>query len=69
MIEPNATHEWTINKHKKNKSKGQSLGNHKFYKGIKWHKFSCGNHIAKGAMFPNTWLTCTKTTPKESQKR
>jgi hypothetical protein len=53
-----------MNKHKKNKSKGQSLGNHKFYKAIKWHKFSGRNHIAKSAMLPNTcWLV-----PKQSLK-
>jgi hypothetical protein len=57
-----------MNKHKKNKSKGQSLGNHKFYKAIKWHKFSGRNHIAKSAMLPNTWLTCTKTIPKGCRK-
>jgi hypothetical protein len=33
---------------------------HKFYKAIKWHKFGGHNHISKGAMFFNTWLTCTK---------
>jgi hypothetical protein len=32
----------------------------KFYKAIKRHKFSDPNHIAKSAIFPNTWLTCTK---------
>jgi hypothetical protein len=44
------------------------LGNHKFYKAIKWHKFSGGNHIAKSIMFHNTWLTCTKTVPRGCQK-
>jgi hypothetical protein len=37
-----------MNKHKKNKSKGQSLGKGtQFYKAIKWHKFGGPNHIAK----------------------
>jgi hypothetical protein len=47
--------------HKKNKSKGQSMGKvTKFYKVIKWHKFTGPNHLAKSVIFPNTWLTCTK---------
>jgi hypothetical protein len=44
-----------MNKHMKNKSKGQSLGNNKFYKVIKWYKFSGHNHITKSVIFLNTW--------------
>jgi hypothetical protein len=44
----------SMNKHKKNKSKGRSLGErHKFYKTIMWHKFHGRNHITS-AIFPNT---------------
>jgi hypothetical protein len=50
-----------MNNHKKNKSKGHSLGErHKFYKTIMWHKFDGRKHIAKSAIFPNNLLTCTK---------
>jgi hypothetical protein len=49
-----------INKYKKNKSKRQNLGKDKFYKAIKWQKFGGRNHIAKSAIFHNTWLTCIK---------
>jgi hypothetical protein len=58
-----------MNKHKKNKSKGHSLGErHKFYKTIMWHKFGDHNHIAKSAIFLNTWLTFTKNPYKMLEK-
>jgi hypothetical protein len=39
-----------MNMHKNNRSKGQSLGNHKVYKAIKWHKFGGHNNITNSAM-------------------
>jgi hypothetical protein len=58
-----------MNKHKKNKSKWHNLGEkHKFYKTIMWHKFGGRNHIAKSAIFPNTWLTCTKNPYRMQEK-
>jgi hypothetical protein len=58
-----------MNKHKKNKSKGQSLGKGtQFYKAIKWHKFGGSNHTVKSAMLSNTWLTYTKKSLKDTGK-